>query len=348
MASVEERSEAAAPGALEVMRRQATLVAQCAGTYFGAGNTYSRGNAGPSFAALATRLLSEINLEVMNEQLVTHYMRPPISSFEGFFDSEENPFLIQLVNSTFKQLSKEPLAAGDFPKSCRDAVRKMERAESTELDLSGMRLTRIPWASASVLIYGGILLTNLTVLRLHGNQIVDIPAGCFASLTKLTKLGLHNNKISDIPEGCFATLTNLEKLYLDGNQISDIPAGCFASLTKLKVLWLNGNDALLASDQGQACCLTSGNAFEQIAKLKEWSESHQQQQASDRRTHARTNCVICRRCAHAPLLETQHRTDRLTRTDGTQHRTDQLTRPGGPRRHCCYYRCCHSRFRRSG
>ncbi|MFP6886660.1 MAG: leucine-rich repeat domain-containing protein [Opitutales bacterium] len=60
-------------------------------------------------------------------------------------------------------------------------------------------------------------LTELTVLRLGGNQISDVTP--LEGLTNLTKLFIYDNKVADLAP--LAELKNLETLWLDGNPIPE-------------------------------------------------------------------------------------------------------------------------------
>ena len=77
--------------------------------------------------------------------------------------------------------------------------------------------------------------TNLGILRVAGNQIVDTSP--LSGLTLLWHLKLSDNQISDISP--LSGMANLEILYLDGNQISDIPV--LSGMANLETLWLGYN-----------------------------------------------------------------------------------------------------------
>jgi len=78
-------------------------------------------------------------------------------------------------------------------------------------------------------------MTNMTELRLWGNQIDDLTP--LSGQTGLVDLSLGNNKISDLTP--LAGLTNLTRLNLYGNQISDLTP--ISGLTNLTDLILSNN-----------------------------------------------------------------------------------------------------------
>ena len=84
-------------------------------------------------------------------------------------------------------------------------------------------------------------LTNLTALNLADNQLSLLPAGLFDNLTDLTTLSLGGNALSSLPAGIFDQLTNLTTLTLYSNQLSSLPAGLFDNLTNLTLLNLLDN-----------------------------------------------------------------------------------------------------------
>ena len=84
-------------------------------------------------------------------------------------------------------------------------------------------------------------MTNLTDLRLNGNELSALPENIFDQLTNLAKLSLRSNELSALPENIFDQLTNLAKLYLSSNELSALPENIFDQLTNLTVLTLNSN-----------------------------------------------------------------------------------------------------------
>ena len=79
---------------------------------------------------------------------------------------------------------------------------------------------------------------------LHGD-ITELKPGDFDGLTNLTKLRLDGNDLSSFPENIFDNLTNLTALNLADNQLSLLPAGLFDNLTNLTTLSLFKNQLSL-------------------------------------------------------------------------------------------------------
>jgi Leucine-rich repeat (LRR) protein len=118
-------------------------------------------------------------------------------------------------------------------KAYREAEQRIEAARqegATELDLSGMELTDLPEAIAS--------LTQLQSLDLSDNQLTELPEA-IASLTQLQSLNLSRNQLAELPE-VIASLTQLQTLNLWGNQLTALPEA-IASLTQLQTLDLSNN-----------------------------------------------------------------------------------------------------------
>ena len=84
-------------------------------------------------------------------------------------------------------------------------------------------------------------MTNLTELRLDGNDLSSFPDNIFDNLTNLTALNLADNDLSSFPDNIFDNLTDLTTLSLGGNQLSSLPAGIFDQLTNLTTLTLYSN-----------------------------------------------------------------------------------------------------------
>ena len=104
----------------------------------------------------------------------------------------------------------------------------------TDLRLDGNELSALPESIFDQL-------TNLTELKLYHNQLSTLPDGIFDQLTNLTVLSLRNNQLSALPESIFDQLTNLTVLSLSNNQLTALPSGAFDQLTNLKKLYLNSN-----------------------------------------------------------------------------------------------------------
>jgi Leucine-rich repeat (LRR) protein/GTPase SAR1 family protein len=155
------------------------------------------------------------------------------------------------------------------------AERRIEAArqeEATKLDLSGMRLTELPEAIAS--------LTQLQTLNLSRNQLTELP-GAIASLTQLQTLDLSKNRLTELPAS-ISFLTQLRSLDLFGNQLTELPSS-IASLTQLQELNLSNNqltelpEAISAFTQLQKLYLSRN----QLAELPETIASLTQLQELD-------------------------------------------------------------------
>ncbi len=116
-------------------------------------------------------------------------------------------------------------------REARQRIEKALREGAIRLDLSDLKLTKLPEAIAS--------LTQLRTLYLDNNQLRELPEK-IASLTELRELHLENNQLRKLPEE-IASLTELRELYLDNNQLRELPEK-IASLTKLQVLDLSDNE----------------------------------------------------------------------------------------------------------
>jgi len=119
----------------------------------------------------------------------------------------------------------------------REAQQRIEQAwqeRAIELDISGLKLTELPEAIAS--------LTQLQRLNLKNNQLTELPEA-IASLTQLQWLILSDNQLTELPDA-IASLTQLQGLDLNNNQLRSLPEA-IASLTQLQ--WLNLNKNQLRS-----------------------------------------------------------------------------------------------------
>ena len=110
----------------------------------------------------------------------------------------------------------------------RDALGKPAGEAITPAEMAGLKVL-ILHARSNITDLSGIeYCTNLTWLRVAGDQLSDISP--LASLTNLTGLTVGWTQTSDISP--LASLTNLVELYLPTNQIGDISP--LASLTNLE------------------------------------------------------------------------------------------------------------------
>jgi hypothetical protein len=109
-------------------------------------------------------------------------------------------------------------------------IEQARRDRARTLDLSGLKLTELPEAIAS--------LTQLQLLDLSNNKLTELPEA-IASLTQLQQLYLSNNQLRKLPEA-IASLTQLQLLNLSNNQLRELPEA-IASLTQLQQLYLSNN-----------------------------------------------------------------------------------------------------------
>ncbi len=105
----------------------------------------------------------------------------------------------------------------------------------TIADLNGLTGTLYAGQRSIVSIEGAQYLTNLQLLDLRYNQIIDLSP--LAGLINLHELDINHNQISDLSP--LAGLTNMRYLYLHWNQISGLSP--LVGLTNLKLLWLYNN-----------------------------------------------------------------------------------------------------------
>jgi len=113
-----------------------------------------------------------------------------------------------------------------------EALKRIEEAKrnnSTELDLSELKLTQFPPEILE--------LTNLTKLNLGINELATFPY-IINKITKLNTLYLHKNLFTTFPEA-LGMLNNLTSLYLEYNQLKSLPEA-IGKLTNLTFLDLIG------------------------------------------------------------------------------------------------------------
>ena len=115
----------------------------------------------------------------------------------------------------------------------QEAERRIEAARqesAPELDLSGLGLTEVPEAIAS--------LTQLETIDLSYNQLTELPEA-IAALTQLQTLYLSSNQLTELPEA-IGYLTNLEDLSIYYNKLTELPKS-IVNLTQLSRLGLSDN-----------------------------------------------------------------------------------------------------------
>ncbi len=132
-------------------------------------------------------------------------------------------------------------------------IRRAEKEQVSELDLSGRNLTQLPpdigrlthltklYLSANQLreLPREIAkLKNLMVLNLNSNQLARLPAEIF-QLTKLLELNLGTNHLIKLPRE-IGQLRDLTSLYLDSNQLQILPKE-IGKLDHLNILNLSFN-----------------------------------------------------------------------------------------------------------
>ncbi|XP_062561515.1 insulin-like growth factor-binding protein complex acid labile subunit [Armigeres subalbatus] len=106
--------------------------------------------------------------------------------------------------------------------------------ELTMLDLSYNHLLNIP---ESIFMYQKKLLQ----LHLNNNKIGALTNKTFAGMTELRVLNLRENFIDQVTSEMFKVLPKLEELNLGTNRISQLDAKAFEGLSELRVLYLDDN-----------------------------------------------------------------------------------------------------------
>ena len=85
-------------------------------------------------------------------------------------------------------------------------------------------------------------LSELTSLRLNGNQLTALDAGVFSHLSGLTRLYLDGNQLTFLEIGVFSGLAALRTLDLADNQLDTLKVGVFSGLSALTRLDLPDNE----------------------------------------------------------------------------------------------------------
>lgn len=107
--------------------------------------------------------------------------------------------------------------------------------ELTVLDLSANHLLNIP---PKTFIYQKKLLE----LHLNNNKISSVTNQTFFGMSELQVLNLRKNLIDELNSNLFFTLPNLQELNLAGNRIANVDPKAFSGLFNLKVLYLDDNN----------------------------------------------------------------------------------------------------------
>jgi internalin A len=133
-----------------------------------------------------------------------------------------------------------------------DAIVKVQKAldgKNTELDLSNLKLSKLPKNIEQ--------LVQLKKLDLSGNRFTHVPREVF-QLCNLEDLNLEKNKLVKVDES-IRQLSNIKKINLQNNQLLNLPDS-LGSLENLEELWLCENRLI-----------TLPNAIGQLKKLKKLS-----------------------------------------------------------------------------
>lgn len=85
-------------------------------------------------------------------------------------------------------------------------------------------------------------LSNLTSLKLRGNNFQTLPPNILNYTPKLTYFQLSFNNIGSLPESFFQNTTQLKTLHLYKNKFTHLPEGLFQNLNKLANISLWSND----------------------------------------------------------------------------------------------------------
>lgn len=139
--------------------------------------------------------------------------------------------IIQEISDT----QNEPIALINRLEEARIAwdpiINAADKAERTQIDLSGMNLHAIPEEISQML--------NLEQLYLSKNHLKELPA-TLAQLKKLRELDLSGNELEEVSSN-IGELTALEVLYLSENKINTLPAS-IGQLSQLEVFEINHNE----------------------------------------------------------------------------------------------------------
>ena len=133
------------------------------------------------------------------------------------------------------------------PPQVRDAILAAvgvtECASVTGPQLAGIDSLDVSESGLSRLQEGDFeLLPKLTVLRLGGNQLSELPQTVFSDLSSLESLDLSNNRLQEFASGRVRrALEPHSTLELHGNHLSRLPDGAFSGLSRLRVLGLDAN-----------------------------------------------------------------------------------------------------------
>lgn len=136
-----------------------------------------------------------------------------------------------------KELKEEIASYNSNAKTPENAENKIERAKKSGfLSLKDFKMAQLPESLFE--------LTNLKVLIISGNPLVNLPAQ-LANLTNLQTLHASNCDLEDgcIPEELYAALPNLVELNIAQNHITSIQ-GIFNGFPNLKRVNMSQNEIL--------------------------------------------------------------------------------------------------------
>ncbi|MEZ2230843.1 leucine-rich repeat protein [Microcoleus sp.] len=136
-----------------------------------------------------------------------------------------------MIELIYKNQNKElAMLENEGDREAKQRIKQARREGARELDLSDMKLTKLPEALAS--------LTQLQVLYVRNNQLRELPEA-LASLTQLQRFDLSSNQLRELPEA-LASLTQLQVIDLSSNQLTELPEA-LVFLTRLRWLYLENN-----------------------------------------------------------------------------------------------------------
>uniref|UniRef100_A0A8C4S3Z9 LRRCT domain-containing protein n=1 Tax=Erpetoichthys calabaricus TaxID=27687 RepID=A0A8C4S3Z9_ERPCA len=122
--------------------------------------------------------------------------------------------------------------------------------------LSAFPLTDIPGNNKAIIFTDGFInsinfsnfsyLSNITLLGLSNNNIMEIEDNAFQNFNNLRTLLLDNNLIpsSAILDTTFSSLSSLEILHLSNNALQSVSGRWFKNMTNLTTLQLEGNQII--------------------------------------------------------------------------------------------------------
>ena len=132
-----------------------------------------------------------------------------------------------------------------------EKIQNALNTNATELDLSRMRLNRLPDSIGN--------LTNLQRLSIGHNQLTTLPDS-IGNLTILKELYVYENQLTTLHDS-IGNLTNLNTLYIGSNQLTTLPDS-IGNLTNLKELNVYGNQLTTLPDSiGNLTNLTFLNVY---------------------------------------------------------------------------------------